>query len=130
LLDGACNFLHARIAGILAQDPAALEEPVKYSGNTAGKRYVERHGRGHEVISFLGRTLVFAPGPLGGFGWLRAAGIGPAVGIAARGMLRDCAFGPVGYFLRCFNLVARRRQWPARAIRKIPDIAAHRATKP
>ena len=43
LLDRAGDFLHAGIAGVLAQDPAALDEAVDDGGQAAGQRDVERH---------------------------------------------------------------------------------------
>ncbi len=37
LLDRACDLLHARVAGVLAEDPAALKEAVKNRGQAAGE---------------------------------------------------------------------------------------------
>jgi hypothetical protein len=60
LLYGARDFLHARIAGILLQDPASLQEPVDHGNQAAGKRYVERHQSGHRENSFFFLSFVCA----------------------------------------------------------------------
>ncbi len=48
LLNGAGDFLHAGIARVLLQDPAALDEAVQHCSQAAGKRDIERHGGRHE----------------------------------------------------------------------------------
>jgi hypothetical protein len=61
LLDGAGDFLHAGVAGVLAQDPAALHEAVDDGGQAARQRYVQRHGGGHgKSSSSIGSSVGWA----------------------------------------------------------------------
>jgi len=60
LLDSAGDFLHARVAGILLEDPTALQEPVDHGNQAAAKRYVERHRSGHRENSFFFLSFVCA----------------------------------------------------------------------
>ena len=60
LLDRPCNFLHARVARVLLEDPAALDESVDHGNQAARERYVERHRCRHQENSFFFRSVVSA----------------------------------------------------------------------
>jgi hypothetical protein len=64
LLDGRSNFLHAGIARVLTQNPAALDEPVKHGSKTARQRHIKRHIGGYQDISFLATSPVMDAPPL------------------------------------------------------------------
>ena len=57
LLDRRGDLLHARVAGVLAEDPASLHEAVDDCGQAAGERDVKRRRGGDQENSFLVRFV-------------------------------------------------------------------------
>ena len=133
LLDGAGDLLHAGVAGVLLQDPAALDEAVEHGRQAAQQRYVQRHRGRHQDGSF----------PRSGLPWWMRPELSPteAAGLS-RGGGADRGAHTTGkrealrlsVFLRCTDVV--RRQGVARAIRRIraspatkdPTMSLHNVT--